>query len=78
MVFFSSKVSADSVITIDQIEYEVDCRFAKQHIRLRYSADLKELFVVEADGTLTPIRLLNKTENAFVRREKIHLCRGEE
>lgn len=31
------KVSADSVITIDQVEYEIDCRFAKQHIRLRYS-----------------------------------------
>lgn len=72
------KVSADSVITIDQIEYEVDCRFAKQRIRLRYSPDLKDLFVVEADGSLTPIRLLNKTENAFVKREKIHLCRGEE
>lgn len=71
------KVSADSVITIDQVEYEVDCRFAKQRIRLRYSADLKNLFVVEADGTLTPIRLLNKKENAFVKREKIHLCRGE-
>lgn len=72
------KVSADSVITIDQTEYEVDCRFAKQRIKLRYSADLKDLFVVEADGTLTPIRLLNKKENAFVKREKVHLCRGEE
>ena len=72
------KVSADSVITIDQTEYEVDCRFAKQRIKLRYSADLKDLFVVEADGTLTPIRLLNKKENAFVKREKVHLCRGED
>lgn len=35
------KVSADSVITIDQVEYEVDYRFAKHHIRLRYSSDLK-------------------------------------
>ena len=66
------------MITIDQVEYEVDCRFAKQHIRLRYSSNLKNLFVVEADDTLTPIRLLNKTENAFVKREKVHLCRGEE
>ena len=72
------KVSADSVITIDQTEYEVDCRFAKPRIKLRYSADLKDLFVVEADGTLTPISLLNKKENAFVKREKVHLCRGEE
>lgn len=72
------RVSADCVIVIDQIEYEVDCRFAKQRIRLRYSPDMKDIFVVEADGTLTPIRLLNKTENATVKREKIHLCRGDE
>lgn len=72
------RVSSDSVIVIDQVEYEVDCRFAKQRIKLRYSPNLEDIFVVEADGTLTPVRLLNKTENAFVRREKIHLCRGEE
>ena len=72
------RVSSDSVIVIDQIEYEVDCRFAKQRIKLRYSPDMKDIFIVEADGTLTPIRLLNKTENSFVKREKIHLCRGEE
>lgn len=72
------RVSSDSVIVIDQVEYEVDCRFAKQRIKLRYSPNLEDIFIVEADGTLTPVRLLNKTENAFVRREKIHLCRGEE
>ncbi|MDL2249625.1 DDE-type integrase/transposase/recombinase [Lachnospiraceae bacterium OttesenSCG-928-J05] len=72
------RVSADSVITIDQVEYEVDYRFAKQRIRLRYSPDMKEIFIVENDGSLSPIRILNKLENAFVKREKIHLCRGEE
>lgn len=72
------RVSSDSVIVINQIEYEVDCRFAKQRIRLRYSPDMKDIFIVEADGTLTPIRLLNKHDNAFVKHEKIHLCRGEE
>ena len=49
------KVLADSVITIDQTEYEVDCRFAKQRIKLRYSADLKDLFAVEADLITTDI-----------------------
>lgn len=72
------RVSSDSVVVIDQIEYEVDYRFAKQHIHLRYTPDMKTIFIVEADGTLTPIRLLNKQENAFIKREKIHLCRGEE
>ena len=72
------RVSSDSVIVIDQVEYEVDYRFAKQRIKLRYSPDMKDIFIVEADGTLTPIRLLNKTGNAYIKREKIHLCRGEE
>ena len=63
------RVSADSVIVIDQVEYEVDYRFAKQRIRLRYSPNLEDIFIVEADGTLTPIRLLNKTDNANVKRD---------
>lgn len=72
------RVSADSVIVIDQIEYEVDYRFAKQRIRLRYSPDMKDIFVVEPNSFLTPIRILNKTENALIKREKIHLCKGDE
>ncbi len=70
------RVSADSVVVIDQVEYEVDFRFAKQRIKLRYSPDMKEIFIVEPDNTLTPIRLLNKQENADIKREKIHLCGG--
>lgn len=72
------RVSADCVIVIDRIEYEVDYRFARQRIRLRYSPDMKDIFVVEAGGTLTPIRLLNKTENSLVKREKVRLCKGDE
>lgn len=72
------RVSADSVIVIDQTEYEVDYRFAKQRIRLRYSPDMKEIFIVEQTGTLTPIRLLNKQENAGIKREKVLLCKGDE
>lgn len=72
------RVSADSVIVIDQIEYEVDYRFARQRIRLRYSPDMKDIFLIEPDGSLTPIRLLNKQENANVKREKVLLCKGDE
>lgn len=72
------RVSADSVIVIDQVEYEVDFRFARQRIRLRYSPDMSTIFVVEADGALTPIKLLNKHDNAVIKREKVHLCRGED
>ena len=72
------RVSADSVVVIDQVEYEVDCRFARQRIRLRYSPDMKEIFIAEPDGSLTPIRLLNKQENACVKRKKVMLCKGDE
>lgn len=72
------RVSADNVIVIDQVEYEVDYRFARQRIRLRYSPDMQRIYVVEPDGTLTPIRLLNKQENALVKRNKVHLCKGDE
>ena len=72
------RVSADSVITIDQVEYEVEYRFARQRIRLRYSPDMKDIFIVEPDGSLTPIRLLNKQENATIKREKVLLCKGDE
>lgn len=72
------RVSADSVIVIDQVEYEVDYRFARQRIRLRYSPDMKDIFIVEPGGVLTPIRLLNKQDNATVKREKVLLCKGDE
>lgn len=72
------RVSADCVIVINDVEYEVDYRFAKQRITLRYSPDMEEIYIVEADGSLSPIRLLNKTANALVKREKLHLAGGEE
>jgi len=71
------RVSSDSVISINQIEYEVDCRFAKQRIKLRYSPDFKDIYIVETDGNLSPIKLLNKTENAIIKRDKIHLSEGD-
>ena len=71
------RVSADCVITIDQIEYEVDCRFAKQRITLRFTPDMDRIYIVEPDGSLTPIHLLNKQENASVKREKIYLTGGQ-
>ena len=71
------RVSADCVIVIDQVEYEVDYRFAKQRITLRYSPDMKEIYVMDAAGALTPIHLLNKQENASIKREKIRLTGGD-
>lgn len=71
------RVSADCVIVIDQVEYEVDYRFAKQRITIRYSPDMEEIYVVEADGSLSPIHLLNKQENANIKRDKVRLTGGD-
>ncbi len=72
------RVSADHVIVINKTEYEVHYRYAKQRIRLRYSPDMEKVFIVEPSGTLTPIRLLNKQDNAVVKRERVHLSNGGE
>ncbi len=71
------RVSADCVVVIDKTEYEVDYRYAKQKIRLRYSPDMKTVYVVEPSGDLTPIRLLNKQDNAVVKRDRVRLSEGE-
>lgn len=70
------RVSPDCVIRIDNTEYEVHYRYAKQRIRLRYSPDMEKVFVVEASGELTPVRLLNKQDNSLVKRERVRLSDG--
>ena len=70
------RVSADSVVTIGNVEYEGDMRFARQRIRLRCPPGMEEVYVAEADGTLVPVRLLNKQENASIKREKLLLSKG--
>ena len=74
------RVSPDSVIVIGKKEYEIHYRYAKQRIRLRYSPDMEEAYVVEPSGELVPVRLrpLNKLENAVIRRERFHLSGGDE
>ena len=71
-------MSTDSVIVIDQVEYEVDYRFAKRRVTLRYTPEKKNIFIVETDGYLTPIRLLNKHDNASVKRDKVRLTGGDD
>ena len=71
------RVSADNVIVIDGIDYEVHYRYSKQRITLRYSPDMKNIFIVDKhSGELTPIRLLNKQENSKIKREKVQLTGG--
>lgn len=66
------KVSIDNVLVIEGKEYEVDYRYAKKRITLRYSKDLKDVYVVdEVTGSLEKIKLLNKIDNSDMRRNKI-------
>ena len=69
------RVSADGVVSIDSKEYEVHYRYAKQRIRIRYSPDFSQTYIVESSGELTPIdmRPLNKKDNSLIKREKVRL-----
>lgn len=68
------KVSPDSVIVIDEKEYEVDYHYQGQKITIRYTPGLENVYVVNKDDkTLTPIKLLDKHSNAHIKREKIRL-----
>ena len=79
MLELNRKVSSDSVIVLDGTEYEVNYRYAKKHIRIRFTPDLSNVFIVDdRDGSLTPIKLLNKTENATIKRDKVHLYKGDD
>lgn len=73
------RVSTDNVVVIDSVDYEVDYRFSKQRITFRYSPDLKQIFIVDqVSGDLTPIKLLNKQDNANIKREKLSLTGGHQ
>ena len=74
---YERRVSADNVVMIDEIEYEVPYRYSKQKITLRYAPDLSKIYVVDKHtGELTPIKLLNKKENSRIKREKVKLTGG--
>ena len=74
---YERRVSSDNVIVLDEVEYEVPYRYAKQKITLRYAPDFQKAYVVDKlTGEFTPIKLLNKQDNAYIRREKTRLTGG--
>lgn len=73
------KVSADSVIQLNNEFYDVDFHYANQEITIRYSPDLSKIYVVdEYDRSLTEIKLLDKHANSKIKREKVQFSKGEE
>lgn len=76
---YERRVTADSIVMIDEVEYEVPYRYSKQKIILRYSPNLSKIYVVDKEtGELTPIKILNKKENSLIKREKIRLTGGND
>jgi len=68
------KVSNDSVIVIDEKEYEVNYKYQGQKLLIRYSPDLKKVYVVDSiSKELEPIQLLDKNKNATMHRRKLKL-----
>ncbi len=75
---YQRRVTADNVIVLEETEYEVPYRYAKQRITIRYSKDFEKVYVMDqTTGEATPIKLLNKHENSHIKREKLRLI-GEE
>lgn len=64
------KVSADNVIQIDNIEFEVPYIYSNKKIKIRYSADYSKCYVVNPNNDLKEIKLLDKVANSKAKREK--------
>lgn len=73
------KVTRDAVITLNGIKYEVDYKYSNQRITVRYSHDLSTLYVVNPESLeLEPIKILNKVENASIKRKRHDFTGGDE
>lgn len=64
------KASVDCVVQLDNIEFEIPQKYSNKEVILRYANDYKTCYIVEPDGTLTPITLLDKVSNSKIKRSK--------
>lgn len=70
LIEIERKVSIDCVIQINNIDYEVPSKYSKRKIKIRYSPDNQNFYVVNPDGTLEKIKLLDKIANSKCARKK--------
>lgn len=67
-------VSNDSVVRIEEKDYEVNYKYQGQRILLRYSPDLSKIYVVDKEtNELTQIELLDKHKNSTMHRKKVKI-----
>ena len=72
-------VSADNVVVIENKEYEVDYKYARQKLLLRYSPDLTRIYSVDRKtGEMEEIHLLDKYRNSQGHRKTFRLSQKEE
>lgn len=67
------KVSKDRVAVIDNVQFELPIRFAMKKVRMRYTPNMEQVYVVENDNSLTLVPRLDKHVNAVAKRDKIRL-----
>ena len=64
------KATIDCVVLIDKKEYEIPPKYASKKVKIRYSADLKTVYIVNPDDTLEAITPLDKLANSKVKRKR--------
>ena len=58
-------VSADNIVIIENESYQVDYKYAKRKLKIRYSPDLSRIYSVDSQtGELEEIHLLDKVRNS--------------
>lgn len=63
-------VTADGIILLDKKEFEVPYIYANKKIKVRYSPDYLNVYVINHDNTLIKITLIDKIANSKIRRIK--------
>ena len=71
-------VSVDNVISIGNVEYEVDSRYAGRKLLIRYKPDQSKFYAVDRQtDEMEEIHLLDKHKNANHHRKKAYRFAGE-
>lgn len=70
-------VSADNVVIIENEEYEVDYKYSRQRLLLRYAPDLSRIYSVDRKtGEMSEIHLLDKHKNGSGHRKTFRFSEG--
>ena len=62
------KASFDSIVMIDEVEYEVPSKFAARRVKIRFSYDFTKVYILD-NNTKIEIKKVNKIENSMTKRK---------